>query len=140
MERSAARWPVVMSDRSGLHRVSACIMLNVSYRLVSSPATRVQDQQSASLWSSGKHKRCIRSNHTHVTLVFSSFKAFSGNSNADSVVMYKLQQPVIAQYVRILPLHWNPNGRIGLRLEAYGCQYSTCSTLTYHWTALILWK
>uniref|UniRef100_A0A672M994 Contactin associated protein like 3 n=1 Tax=Sinocyclocheilus grahami TaxID=75366 RepID=A0A672M994_SINGR len=61
----------------------------------------------------------------HVTLLFSSCKAFSGNSNADSVVMYKLQQPVIAQYVRILPLHWNPNGRIGLRLEAYGCQYKS---------------
>ncbi|XP_058644606.1 contactin-associated protein-like 4 isoform X4 [Onychostoma macrolepis] len=54
-----------------------------------------------------------------------SIGAFSGNSNADSVVMYKLQQPVIAQYVRILPLHWNPNGRIGLRLEAYGCQYKS---------------
>uniref|UniRef100_A0A671NA58 Contactin-associated protein-like 4 n=1 Tax=Sinocyclocheilus anshuiensis TaxID=1608454 RepID=A0A671NA58_9TELE len=58
-----------------------------------------------------------------------SIGAFSGNSNADSVVMYKLQQPVIAQYVRILPLHWNPNGRIGLRLEAYGCQYSTSLTI-----------
>ncbi|XP_016085340.1 contactin-associated protein-like 4 [Sinocyclocheilus grahami] len=55
----------------------------------------------------------------------SNNRAFSGNSNADSVVMYKLQQPVIAQYVRILPLHWNPNGRIGLRLEAYGCQYKS---------------
>uniref|UniRef100_A0A9J8BFI3 Contactin associated protein like 3 n=2 Tax=Cyprinus carpio TaxID=7962 RepID=A0A9J8BFI3_CYPCA len=54
-----------------------------------------------------------------------SIGAFSGNSNADSVVMYKLQQPVIAQYIRILPLHWNPNGRIGLRLEAYGCQYKS---------------
>ncbi|XP_068079984.1 contactin-associated protein-like 4 isoform X2 [Danio rerio] len=52
-----------------------------------------------------------------------SIGAFSGNSNADSVVMYKLQQPVVAQYLRILPLDWNPNGRIGLRLEAYGCQY-----------------
>ncbi|XP_059395977.1 contactin-associated protein-like 4 isoform X1 [Carassius carassius] len=54
-----------------------------------------------------------------------SIGAFSGNSNADSVVMYKLQQPVIAQYIRIQPLHWNPNGRIGLRLEAYGCQYKS---------------
>uniref|UniRef100_A0A8C2JKL8 Contactin associated protein like 3 n=1 Tax=Cyprinus carpio TaxID=7962 RepID=A0A8C2JKL8_CYPCA len=54
-----------------------------------------------------------------------SIGAFSGNSNADSVVMYKLQQPIIAQYIRILPLHWNPNGRIGLRLEAYGCQYKS---------------
>ncbi|XP_051971628.1 contactin-associated protein-like 5 isoform X1 [Xyrauchen texanus] len=52
-----------------------------------------------------------------------SIGAFSGNSNADSVVMYKLQHPVIAQYLRILPLDWNPNGRMGLRLEAYGCQY-----------------
>ncbi|XP_059400302.1 contactin-associated protein-like 4 isoform X2 [Carassius carassius] len=75
---------------------------------------------------------------THYLLMFSdtghnwrpyrqedSIGAFSGNSNADSVVMYKLQQPVIAQYVRILPLDWNSNGRIGLRLEAYGCQYKS---------------
>ncbi|XP_052463585.1 contactin-associated protein-like 4 isoform X1 [Carassius gibelio] len=54
-----------------------------------------------------------------------SIGAFSGNSNADSVVMYKLQQPVVAQYVRILPLDWNANGRIGLRLEAYGCRYKS---------------
>ncbi|CAM4728856.1 unnamed protein product [Leuciscus chuanchicus] len=54
-----------------------------------------------------------------------SIRAFSGNSNADSVVMYKLQHPVIAQYLRILPLDWNPNGRVGLRLEAYGCKYSS---------------
>ncbi|TRY64589.1 hypothetical protein DNTS_003143, partial [Danionella cerebrum] len=51
--------------------------------------------------------------------------AFWGNSNADSVVMHKLQHPVIARFLRILPLNWNPNGRIGLRLEAYGCQHSS---------------
>uniref|UniRef100_A0A673BZ92 Contactin associated protein like 3 n=1 Tax=Sphaeramia orbicularis TaxID=375764 RepID=A0A673BZ92_9TELE len=50
---------------------------------------------------------------------------FPGNSNADSVVKHKLQQPVIARYVRLIPLDWNPNGRIGLRLETYGCPYDS---------------
>ncbi|XP_046717176.1 contactin-associated protein-like 4 isoform X2 [Silurus meridionalis] len=54
-----------------------------------------------------------------------SIGAFSGNTNADSVVSYKLQQPVFARYLRVLPLDWNPNGRIGLRLEAYGCRYKS---------------
>ncbi|XP_036451045.1 contactin-associated protein-like 5 [Colossoma macropomum] len=54
-----------------------------------------------------------------------SIGAFSGNTNADSVLTYKLQQPVFAQFLRVLPLDWNPNGRVGLRLEAYGCQYKS---------------
>uniref|UniRef100_A0A3B5AXM3 Contactin associated protein like 3 n=1 Tax=Stegastes partitus TaxID=144197 RepID=A0A3B5AXM3_9TELE len=54
-----------------------------------------------------------------------SIGAFPGNSNADSVVQHKLQHPVIARYVRLIPLDWNPNGRIGLRLEAYGCPYDS---------------
>uniref|UniRef100_A0A4W6CP11 Contactin associated protein like 3 n=1 Tax=Lates calcarifer TaxID=8187 RepID=A0A4W6CP11_LATCA len=49
---------------------------------------------------------------------------FPGNSNADSVVQYKLQQPAIARFLRLIPLDWNPSGRIGLRLETYGCPYS----------------
>ncbi|KAB5543336.1 hypothetical protein PHYPO_G00077880 [Pangasianodon hypophthalmus] len=75
---------------------------------------------------------------THYLLMFSdtghnwrqyrqedSIGAFSGNTNADSVVSYKLQQPVFTQFLRVLPLDWNPNGRVGLRLEAYGCQYKS---------------
>ncbi|XP_071369599.1 contactin-associated protein-like 5, partial [Centroberyx affinis] len=54
-----------------------------------------------------------------------SIGAFPGNSNADSVVQYKLQQPVIARFLRLIPLDWNPNGRIGLRLETYGCPYNS---------------
>uniref|UniRef100_A0A3Q3R1G9 Contactin associated protein like 3 n=1 Tax=Monopterus albus TaxID=43700 RepID=A0A3Q3R1G9_MONAL len=50
---------------------------------------------------------------------------FPGNSNADSVVQYKLQQPVITRFLRLFPLNWNPTGRIGLRLEAYGCPYTS---------------
>lgn len=40
------------------------------------------------------------------------------------MVQYKLEQLVIARYLRLIPLDWNPTGRIGLRLEIYGCQYS----------------
>lgn len=58
---------------------------------------------------------------------FSSLQFFPGNSNADSVVQHKLQHPAVARFLRLIPLHWNPNGRIGLRLEAYGCPYSESS-------------
>ncbi|CAG5896362.1 unnamed protein product [Menidia menidia] len=51
--------------------------------------------------------------------------SFPGNSNADSVVQYKLQQPAVARFLRLVPLDWNPSGRIGLRLEAYGCPYTS---------------
>uniref|UniRef100_A0A672IUR0 Contactin associated protein like 3 n=1 Tax=Salarias fasciatus TaxID=181472 RepID=A0A672IUR0_SALFA len=78
-----------------------------------------------------------------------SLGAFPGNSNADTVVQYKLQQPVIARYLRLIPLDWNPTGRIGLRLEIYGCRYTSdvasfdgSSSLVYRvnrrpsWTAM----
>ncbi|XP_072219994.1 contactin-associated protein-like 4 [Leuresthes tenuis] len=54
-----------------------------------------------------------------------SVGSFPGNSNADSVVQYKLQQPAVARYLRLIPLDWNPSGRIGLRLEIYGCPYTS---------------
>ncbi|XP_075878400.1 contactin-associated protein-like 4 isoform X2 [Nelusetta ayraudi] len=66
---------------------------------------------------------------------------FPGNSNADSVVQHKLQHPAVARFLRLIPLHWNPNGRIGLRLEAYGCPYTSdvvsldgSSSLVYRWS------
>lgn len=49
--------------------------------------------------------------------------AFSGNANADNVVNYKLQHSIKARFLRFVPLSWNPNGRIGMRIEAYGCAY-----------------
>lgn len=54
---------------------------------------------------------------------FLFFQAFPGNINSDSVVRHDLQHPVIARYVRIVPLDWNGEGRIGLRVEVYGCSY-----------------
>uniref|UniRef100_A0A674GBX8 Contactin associated protein family member 4 n=1 Tax=Taeniopygia guttata TaxID=59729 RepID=A0A674GBX8_TAEGU len=52
-----------------------------------------------------------------------SIWAFSGNTNADSVVYYKLQHSIKARFLRFVPLDWNPNGRIGMRVEVYGCTY-----------------
>ncbi|XP_063769779.1 contactin-associated protein-like 4 [Pseudophryne corroboree] len=49
--------------------------------------------------------------------------AFIGNTNADSVVHYKLQNHIRARYLRFNPLDWNVKGRIGMRVEVYGCTY-----------------
>ncbi|XP_061654226.1 contactin-associated protein-like 4 isoform X1 [Phyllopteryx taeniolatus] len=54
-----------------------------------------------------------------------SMGSFSGNINADSVVQHKLQQSAIARFLRLLPVGRNPGGRIGLRLEVYGCPYTS---------------
>ncbi|XP_028624487.1 contactin-associated protein-like 4 isoform X6 [Grammomys surdaster] len=52
-----------------------------------------------------------------------SIWGFSGNANADSVVYYRLQPSVKARFLRFIPLEWNPKGRIGLRIEVFGCAY-----------------
>uniref|UniRef100_A0A8D2DB27 Contactin-associated protein-like 3 n=1 Tax=Sciurus vulgaris TaxID=55149 RepID=A0A8D2DB27_SCIVU len=52
-----------------------------------------------------------------------SFLGFPGNTNSDSVVHYRLQPPLEARFLRFLPLAWNPKGRIGMRIEVYGCAY-----------------
>ncbi|KAJ8336730.1 hypothetical protein SKAU_G00379500 [Synaphobranchus kaupii] len=48
---------------------------------------------------------------------------FSGNSNTESVVRHDLQHAVVARYLRMVPLQWSEEGRIGLRIEVYGCPY-----------------
>ncbi|XP_023082594.1 contactin-associated protein-like 4 isoform X6 [Piliocolobus tephrosceles] len=52
-----------------------------------------------------------------------SIWGFSGNANADSVVYYRLQPSIKARFLRFLPLEWNPKGRIGMRIEVFGCAY-----------------
>ncbi|XP_069790927.1 contactin-associated protein-like 5 isoform X4 [Narcine bancroftii] len=54
-----------------------------------------------------------------------SIWAFTGNSNADTVVQHKLQNSIKARFLRFIPLDWNPNGRIGMRVELYGCSYKS---------------
>ncbi|XP_034717474.1 contactin-associated protein-like 2a isoform X1 [Etheostoma cragini] len=49
--------------------------------------------------------------------------AFSGNSNSEISVRHELQQGIVARFLRLVPLDWSEEGRIGLRIEVYGCSY-----------------
>lgn len=48
---------------------------------------------------------------------------FEGNVNSEGVMRHDLQPSIIARYIRLIPLAWNSKGRIGVRLELYGCSY-----------------
>uniref|UniRef100_A0A8C3J5S0 Contactin associated protein 1 n=1 Tax=Calidris pygmaea TaxID=425635 RepID=A0A8C3J5S0_9CHAR len=48
---------------------------------------------------------------------------FFGNVNESGVVRHDLHYPIFARYIRIIPVAWNPRGKIGLRLGLYGCPY-----------------
>lgn len=50
-------------------------------------------------------------------------QTFFGNVNESAVVRHDLHYHFTARYVRIVPLAWNPRGKIGLRLGLYGCPY-----------------
>uniref|UniRef100_A0A3P8Y2F5 Contactin associated protein 2 n=1 Tax=Esox lucius TaxID=8010 RepID=A0A3P8Y2F5_ESOLU len=49
--------------------------------------------------------------------------AFSGNSNTESMVRHDLAQGIVGRFLRFVPLDWSVEGRIGLRIEVYGCSY-----------------
>lgn len=51
------------------------------------------------------------------------FQTFKGNNNSDDVVREELQHAIVARYIRFIPLYWSQKGRIGVRLELYGCSY-----------------
>uniref|UniRef100_A0AAR2K251 Contactin associated protein like 2b n=1 Tax=Pygocentrus nattereri TaxID=42514 RepID=A0AAR2K251_PYGNA len=48
---------------------------------------------------------------------------FSGNWNSERAVRHELQYTIVGRYLRFIPLEWSEEGRIGLRVEAYGCAY-----------------
>ncbi|XP_019361270.1 PREDICTED: contactin-associated protein 1 isoform X1 [Gavialis gangeticus] len=48
---------------------------------------------------------------------------FFGNVNESGVVIHDLHYPILARYLRIIPVGWNPSGKIGLRLGLFGCPY-----------------
>nr|KAF6295375.1 contactin associated protein 1 [Myotis myotis] len=50
---------------------------------------------------------------------------FFGNVNESAVVRHDLHYHFTARYIRIVPLAWNPRGKIGLRLGLYGCPYKS---------------
>ncbi|KAG7247014.1 hypothetical protein CRUP_015948, partial [Coryphaenoides rupestris] len=45
------------------------------------------------------------------------------NSESESVARHELQRLIVARYVRFVPLQWSKEGRIGLRVEVFGCSY-----------------
>lgn len=51
------------------------------------------------------------------------FQTFEGNINSEGVVRHELQHAVLARYIRFIPVDWSREGRIGVRLELYGCSY-----------------
>ncbi|KAL9982723.1 hypothetical protein ACROYT_G004806 [Oculina patagonica] len=63
-------------------------------------------------------------NYSSDGLVFEQYQTnknetvFSGNSDKNTVVSHVLNPPIIAQYVRVLPVTWT---RIAMRLDFYGC-------------------
>uniref|UniRef100_A0A8C6SDS1 Contactin associated protein like 2b n=1 Tax=Neogobius melanostomus TaxID=47308 RepID=A0A8C6SDS1_9GOBI len=48
---------------------------------------------------------------------------FEGNVNSESVVRHELQHSIVARFLRLVPLSRSREGRIGVRLELYGCTY-----------------
>ncbi|KAM9323054.1 contactin-associated protein-like 2b [Pholidichthys leucotaenia] len=48
---------------------------------------------------------------------------FEGNVNSEGVIRHELQHAIQARYIRFIPLAWSQEGRIGVRLELYGCSY-----------------
>ncbi|KAM6919149.1 contactin-associated protein-like 2 [Xenentodon cancila] len=48
---------------------------------------------------------------------------FEGNVNSEEVVRHELQHAILARYIRFIPLDWSTEGRVGVRLELYGCSY-----------------
>uniref|UniRef100_A0A8C4DB29 Contactin associated protein like 2b n=1 Tax=Dicentrarchus labrax TaxID=13489 RepID=A0A8C4DB29_DICLA len=48
---------------------------------------------------------------------------FDGNVNSEGVVRHELQHAILARYIRFIPVDWSKDGRIGVRLELYGCSY-----------------
>nr|XP_057930020.1 contactin-associated protein-like 2b isoform X1 [Doryrhamphus excisus] len=48
---------------------------------------------------------------------------FEGNVNSEGVVRYQLQHTILARYIRFVPLQKSQGGRVGVRVELYGCSY-----------------
>ena len=48
------------------------------------------------------------------------FKIFDGNTDQDTVVNNKMKNPIIARYIRIIPVNYH--NTISLRAEFYGCR------------------
>ena len=73
---------------------------------------------SSSFVSAHSNQLCHVGNQESRTLVL--FKEFEGNNDRFSIVSHKLENPIIAHYIRINPLEYHV--WISLRADFYGCK------------------
>ncbi|XP_011484399.1 contactin-associated protein-like 2 [Oryzias latipes] len=64
---------------------------------------------------------------------------FEGNRNSEDVVRQELQHAILTRYIRFIPLEWNKDGRIGVRLELYGCSY-WADVISFDGTGIISYR
>uniref|UniRef100_A0A8C2F193 Contactin associated protein like 2b n=1 Tax=Cyprinus carpio TaxID=7962 RepID=A0A8C2F193_CYPCA len=87
-------------------------------------AIATQGRYSSSDWT--KHYRLLYSDtgsNWKPVLPFFPPQTFSGNWNSERAMRHELQHPFVARFVRFIPLDCSEEGRIGLRVELYGCAY-----------------
>uniref|UniRef100_A0A8C1FD84 Contactin associated protein 2b n=1 Tax=Cyprinus carpio carpio TaxID=630221 RepID=A0A8C1FD84_CYPCA len=87
-------------------------------------AIATQGRYSSSDWT--KHYRLLYSDTGSNWKPYrqdSNIWTFSGNWNSERAVRHELQHPFVARFVRFIPLDCSEEGRIGLRVELYGCAY-----------------
>lgn len=63
------------------------------------------------------HHRCLSK------WLFCVLQVFEGNTNSGSVVHNDFKHTILTRYIRFIPVDWSSKGRIGVRLELYGCSY-----------------
>uniref|UniRef100_A0A8C1TNZ6 Contactin associated protein like 2b n=1 Tax=Cyprinus carpio TaxID=7962 RepID=A0A8C1TNZ6_CYPCA len=87
-------------------------------------AIATQGRYSSSDWT--KHYRLLYSDTGSNWKPYrqdSNIWTFSGNWNSERAMRHELQHPFVARFVRFIPLDCSEEGRIGLRVELYGCAY-----------------
>ena len=57
---------------------------------------------------------------TTVFFFFRLFQVFVGNTNMNTTVYNKLNQPIVGRYIRFQPTAWH--NHISMRVELYGCK------------------
>ena len=59
-------------------------------------------------------------------LLYFSYTVFSGNYDSSAVVTNTLQSPIVARYVRLVPVTWNEN--IRMTVDVIGCAFEATGT------------
>ena len=72
------------------------------------------------VYTNGGNLQQIDFNDLNLTSMFVLYQEFTGNKEQFMPVCYLLKNPIVATYIRIIPLAWY--GHIALRAGFYGCK------------------